>query len=35
MEQLVEKYDGKVNVIFKHYIVHPEAKVLAEAAQCV
>lgn len=35
MEQLVDKYNGKVNVIFKHYIVHPEAKVLAEAAQCV
>lgn len=35
MEQLVAKYGKDVNVIFKHYIVHPGAEVLAQAAQCI
>ena len=35
LEQLVQKYNGQVNVIFKHYIVHDGAKKLAEDAQCV
>ncbi len=35
MEQLLAKYPNDVNVVFKHYIVHPQAEKLAEAAQCV
>ena len=35
MEQLLKKYPNDVNVVFKHYIVHPGAEKLAQAAQCV
>ncbi|MEI7563154.1 MAG: DsbA family protein [bacterium] len=35
MEELLKKYPNDVNVVFKHYIVHPGAEKLAEAAQCV
>lgn len=34
MEQLIKKYPKDVNNMFKHYIVHPAAKVLAEGAEC-
>ncbi|MFA5748209.1 MAG: DsbA family protein [Candidatus Absconditabacterales bacterium] len=35
IETLLQKYPNDVNSVFKHYIVHPDAKRLAEAAECV
>ena len=35
IEQLLEKYPNDVNAMFEHFIVHPDAKRLAQAAECV
>lgn len=35
LEDVVEKYDGKVSAVFRHFIVHDAAKKISEAAECV
>lgn len=36
IDSVIENFNGEVNSVFRHYIVHGEsAKVLAEAAECV
>ncbi len=34
IEQLLAKYPNDVNSIFRNYIVHPDAKIIAQAAEC-
>jgi len=34
IKQTMEKFDGQVNTIFRHFIVHPSANKFGQAAEC-